>query len=65
MEQLFLNLAESSPVTLVAIYSIWRISVVMIKLADSLVEVTKANAASVSDLVDKQEAHPIRLQQAN
>lgn len=53
MEQILLNLAEASPVALVAVYSIWRISIVMLKLADALVQVSQSNANNVTELVDK------------
>jgi len=53
MEELLMRMAESSPVALVAIFSIWRISIVMVALTNALVETAKAQAGNVSDLVEK------------
>lgn len=53
MEQLLLSLADASPVAVVAIFSIWRISIVMVALTNALVDVTKARTSNVSELVEK------------
>jgi hypothetical protein len=55
MEQLLLSLADASPVAVVAIFSIWRLSVVMITLSSALVEIAKSQSANVTELVDKVE----------
>lgn len=54
MDALLTNLAESSPVAVVAIFALWRISIVMIVLADALVTVATSQADNVTDLVEKQ-----------
>ena len=54
MEQLLQNLAEASPVAVVAIYSIWRISIVMIALSEALVKIATAQSESITELVEKQ-----------
>ncbi len=54
MDALLTELAKQSPVAVVAIFSIWRISIVMMVLANALVEVATANSENVSDLVEKQ-----------
>lgn len=53
MEQLLLSLADASPVAVVAIFSIWRISIVTVALANALVETVKAQTQSVTELVEK------------
>jgi len=53
MEQLLLSLADASPVAVVAIFSIWRISIVMVALTKALVEVTASQSQNVTELVDK------------
>ncbi len=53
MDELLLRMAESSPVALVSIFSIWRISVVMIALTNALVETSKAQSANVAEMVEK------------
>ncbi len=53
MEQLLLSLADASPVAAVAIFSIWRMSVVMVALTKALVETAQAQAESVAGLVEK------------
>jgi len=53
MEQLLSNLADASPVALVAIFSIWRMSITMVALTKALVETAKAQSDNVSDLVEK------------
>ena len=53
MEQLLLSLADASPVALVAIFSIWRISIVMVELTRALVDTAKAQSDNVTELVEK------------
>ena len=53
MEQLFLSLADASPVAAVAIFSIWRLSVVMVALTKGLVDITAAQSHNVTELVEK------------
>lgn len=53
MDALLTALAESSPVAAVGLFAIWRLSVVVIKLADALVESNKVSAGNFRDLVDK------------
>ncbi len=53
MDALLTSLAETSPVSVVGIFAIWRLSLVVITLADALVASTQASAGNVTDLVDK------------
>lgn len=53
MDALLTTLAESSPVAVVAIFSIWRISLVMIVLAEALVTVATSSTETVTDLVEQ------------
>ena len=57
MDALLQTLAESSPIAAVSIVAIWRISAVMMKLVDAFVDITKAQADSVTDLIEKQTAN--------
>ncbi len=52
MDALLQNLAESSPVAVVAIFALWRISVVMVVLADGLVRVVEASEARLSEKIN-------------
>lgn len=54
MDELLTVLAESSPVAVVALFSIWRISIVMMVLAKALVEVATSSTETVTELVEKQ-----------
>lgn len=56
MDTLLTSLAEQSPVAVVAIFSIWRISMVMMTLVNAFVAMAEANSDNVTDLVDKQVA---------
>lgn len=58
MEQLLLSLADASPVAVVAIFALWRMSLVMIKLADSLVEIATANSENVGELIESKTVKP-------
>ncbi len=58
MEQLLLSLADASPVAVVAIFALWRMSLVMIKLADSLVEIATANSENVGELIESKTIKP-------
>lgn len=53
MEQLLIEIAKQSPVALVAVFALWRMSIVMIAIADGLVTIATSNAASVADMADK------------
>lgn len=53
MDALLTALAESSPVAAVGLFAIWRLSVVVIKLADAVVASDKRNAENFTNLVDK------------
>lgn len=53
MDALLTSLAETSPVAVVGLFAIWRLSLVVMKLADALVASTQASAGNVTDLVDK------------
>lgn len=49
MDALLTTLAESSPVSVVAIFALWRISIVMMVLAEALVQVTVPSKESLSE----------------
>lgn len=53
IEQILLNLAEGSPVALVAVFAIWRLSIVMVKLSEALVEISKKNADTIAAMQPK------------
>ena len=53
MDALLSQLAESSPIALVAIFSIWRMSIVMVETSRALVEIATAQSDTVENLVDK------------
>lgn len=53
MDALLSQLAESSPIALVSIFAIWRMSIVMIGLANALVEIATAQSDTVEVLVEK------------
>lgn len=57
MDALLTQLAESSPISVVAIFTIWRMSIIMMKLVDGFVTVASASTETVTELVD-QAGHP-------
>jgi len=52
MEQLLIEIAKQSPVALVAVFAIWRMSIVMVSIADGLVKIATSNAESVADMAE-------------
>lgn len=54
MDALLQTLAESSPIAVVSIVAIWRISAVMMTLVNAFVVITTAQSETVTELVDKQ-----------
>ncbi len=64
MEVLFQSLAESSPVAVVSLFAIWRISVVMVALADALVLISKMAAEQPKEIMKYEKAYG-ELQQKN
>lgn len=53
MDALLQTLAESSPIAVVSIVAIWRISAVMMTLVNAFVEITTAQSKSVGVLVEQ------------
>lgn len=53
MDALLTTLAESSPIAVVAIFTIWRISIVMMVLVEGFVKVATASTDTVTDLVEQ------------
>lgn len=53
MDELLTALAESSPISVVAIFCIWRMSVIMMTLVNAFVVITTAQSDTVAELVDK------------
>ncbi len=53
MEQIVQTLAESSPIAVVSVVAIWRISAVMMTLVNAFVLITTAQSDTVGELVDK------------
>lgn len=51
IDQIFIELAIQSPIAAVAMYTVWRMSLVMIKLSDGLVAIATAQNQTVSDVV--------------
>ncbi len=49
MEDLLAKVAQDSAIAAVAIFSLWRLSLVTIALAQALVEVSKSNAETLSE----------------
>lgn len=54
MDALLTELAKQSPVALLGLFAIWRMSIVMIVLANALVTVATASSDNVSELVEYQ-----------
>lgn len=52
MEQLLIEIAKQSPVALVAVFALWRMSIVMIALAEGLVKIATQNSDSLADIVE-------------
>lgn len=52
MEDLFAKMAQDSAIATVAIFALWRLSLVTIKLAQALVDVSTKNADTLHDTVD-------------
>ncbi len=64
MDGLLLSLAESSPLAVVSLFAIWRMSVVMVALSDALAEVSKQRADLQADIVEHR-ANYAQLSQKN
>ncbi len=54
MDALLTTLAESSPVAVVALFAIWRISLVMMVLAEALVQVATSSTENVTEMIEQQ-----------
>lgn len=52
MEALLTSLAEQSPVAVVSLFAIWRISMVMMVLVEGFVAITTAASDNLTELVD-------------
>lgn len=52
MESLLIEIAKDSALAGFGIFTVWRMSVVMIVLARSLTKVAEANAVTLQDAVD-------------
>jgi len=52
MEGLFAKVAQDSAIAAVAIFALWRLSIVTIALAQALVDVSRSNAETLSEQTD-------------
>lgn len=52
MEEILIKIAQDSAIASVAIFTIWRMSIVMNNLANALVVVSTANAETLSEAVE-------------
>lgn len=55
MDPLISQFIESSPIAGVAIFTIWRMSIVMISLVDGFVNIATAQSDTVTELVENRE----------
>jgi len=53
MDELFMNLAKSSPIAVVAIFALWRMSVVMVVIAEGLVQSSLSKTEAVNENTEK------------
>lgn len=53
MEELFMNLAKSSPIAVVAIFALWRMSIVMVVIAEGLVKSAQQRTEPDNENADK------------
>lgn len=53
MDPLVSTFIESSPIAAVAIFTIWRMSIVMVALVEGFVSIASAQSETVTELVEK------------
>lgn len=53
METLLNELASSSPISVIAIFTIWRMSLIMMTLVEAFVAIAREQSENVTELVEK------------
>jgi len=49
MEDILIKIAQDSAIASVSMFALWRLSIITVALAQALVEVSKANAETLSE----------------
>lgn len=54
MDNILFEIAKQSPVAIVALFAIYRMSVVMISIAEGLVKIATQNTESIAEVLEAQ-----------